>query len=198
MRSVRSFGAGLLVVLAAASALIGCSGTTTEAPASSSSEQPVITGQPAGFDPDDITFAYDVITHHGQSAELAALVPDRSTDPDLVALAASVTAEQSPELELAKVLLVQWNENPNDAFGRSGAVAGMVDGPTIARLQSLTGQEFDTLWLESMIGHAQGAVSIAEAEVADGANVDAKAAAQKMIDSQQAQIGQMQQLLDAV
>jgi uncharacterized protein (DUF305 family) len=73
----------------------------------------------------------------------------------------------------------------------------MVDDATVARLQSSSGREFDTLWLQSMIRHGQGAVAIAEDEIASGTNVDAIATARRMVDSQQAQIGQMQQMLGA-
>ena len=49
----------------------------------------------------------------------------------------------------------------------------MVDDATMARLASLNGAEFDTLWLQSMIGHHQGAIEMAKAEIANGENVDA-------------------------
>ena len=43
---------------------------------------------------------------------MSALVPDRSTDPELIALAEQISAAQQPEIETMKVFLVQWNENP--------------------------------------------------------------------------------------
>ena len=72
---------------------------------------------------------------------------------------------------------------------------GMVDEATMARLQSLKGAEFDNLWLESMIGHHQGAIEMAKAEIANGENVDAKSMAQNIVNTQQAEIGQMKQML---
>ena len=94
-----------------------------------------------------------------------------------------------------KVLLVQWNENPDldtgSGHGVHGAMQGMVDEATISRLTSLEGNEFDQLWLTSMIAHHQGAIEMAKAEVANGANVDAKSLADRIIDTQQAEIGQM-------
>ena len=73
---------------------------------------------------------------------------------------------------------------------------GMVDDATVSRLESLRGTEFDTLWLQSMIGHHQGAVEMAKAEIADGENVDAIAMATTMVAAQQAEIGQMKQMLE--
>ena len=72
---------------------------------------------------------------------------------------------------------------------------GMVDEATMTKLESLSGAEFDTLWLESMISHHQGAIEMAKAEIANGENVDAKRLAQTIIDTQQAEIGQMKQML---
>ena len=75
------------------------------------------------------------------------------------------------------------------------AMSGMVDGATMAKLASLNGTEFDTLWLESMIGHHQGAIEMAKAEIANGENVDAIGMAKTIVDTQQAEIDQMKQML---
>ena len=72
---------------------------------------------------------------------------------------------------------------------------GMVDEATMTKLESLNGTEFDKLWLESMISHHQGAIEMAKAEIANGDNVDAKGLAQTIVDTQQAEIGQMKQML---
>jgi uncharacterized protein (DUF305 family) len=75
------------------------------------------------------------------------------------------------------------------------AMEGMVDEATMTKLASLKGTEFDTLWLRSMIGHHEGAIKMAQAEVANGANADAKDLAQKIVAAQQAEITQMKQML---
>ena len=58
----------------------------------------------------------------------------------------------------------------------------MVDAATMTKLESLTGAEFDKLWLESMISHHQGAIEMAKAEIANGDNVDAKSLANNIVD----------------
>ena len=147
-----------------------------------------------------------MIPHHEQAIELSAMAPDHSTNAELIALAAKISAEQEPEIKALRVFLVQWDENPDDdasqgqdggqgEHGGHGAMAGMVDEATMAKLQSLHGAEFDTLWLQSMISHHQGAIEMAKAEVANGQNGDVKRMAQTMIDTQQAEITQMDQML---
>jgi uncharacterized protein (DUF305 family) len=160
--------------------------------------QPVIAGQPAGYNADDVAFASNMIPHHQQAVELSALVPDRSTNPELIALAKQISAAQQPEIETMKVFLVQWNENPGDNSGHAvhaNTMQGMVDAATITKLESLNGAEFDNLWLESMISHHQGAIEMAKAEIANGDNVDAKTLAKNIVATQEAEVGQMKQML---
>jgi uncharacterized protein (DUF305 family) len=161
-------------------------------------DEPVITGQPAGYNADDVAFATNMIPHHKQATDLSALAPSRSTNAGLVALARQISAEQQPEINVMKVFLVQWNENPDTNSGHSGhgnAMQGMVDAATMTKLESLSGAEFDKLWLGSMIGHHQGAIEMAKAEIANGDNVDAKSLAKNIVTTQDAEIGQMKQMV---
>jgi uncharacterized protein (DUF305 family) len=191
--------AALLTALVAALFLSSCSSSSTdEHSGHEQSDEPVITGQPAGYNADDLAFATNMIPHHQQAVEMASLVPDRSANAELIALAGQISAAQGPEIDAMKVFLVQWNEHPDDSTGHGGhgsTMQGMVDGATMAKLESLNGTEFDRLWLESMISHHQGAIEMAKAEIANGENVDAKRLAQTIVDTQQAEIGQMHQML---
>ena len=195
--------AAVLVALATALFVSACSepaGSSSDSHTDhQNSDEPVVTGQPAGYNADDVAFATNMIPHHQQAVDLSALVPDRSTNPEVTKLASDIAAAQGPEIETMKVFLVQWNENPDtktgSGHGGHGAMQGMVDEATMARLESLKGAEFDTLWLQSMIGHHQGAIEMAKAEVANGENVDAKGLANDIITTQQAEIGQMKQML---
>lgn len=193
--------AALLLALFIALFLVSCSGSEEHA-GTQSSEESVSTAQPPGFNADDHAFATNMIPHHEQAIELAALAPQNSTNADLIALAAKISAAQEPEIRALRVFLVQWDENPQDnqdetshGEGGHGTMAGMVDEATMAKLRSLRGTEFDTLWLQSMISHHRGAVEMAKAELANGQNDDIKRMAQTMIDTQEAEITQMNQML---
>jgi uncharacterized protein (DUF305 family) len=190
----------LFVALFVALLLTSCSGSAEHTEAHPTDES-VSTAQPPGFNADDHAFATNMIPHHEQAIELAAMASEHSTDAELIALAAKISAEQEPEIRALRVFLVQWDENPQDNashgdHGGQGAMAGMVDEATMARLQGLQGAEFDTLWLQSMISHHQGAIEMAKAEVTNGQNVDIKRMAETMVDTQQAEITQMKQMLE--
>ena len=180
------------------------------------SSQSSQSGQPAGFNADDVAFATDMIPHHQQAVEMAAMVPDRSTNPAVLKLAADISAAQGPEIETLKVFLVQWKQgsdtpqdtpapsatpdDPADHQGHGGMdpsmnMQGMVDAAAIANLASLKGPEFDKSWMQAMISHHEGAIEMANAEIAGGANVDAKSLAQQIVTAQQGEITQMKQML---
>jgi uncharacterized protein (DUF305 family) len=192
--------AAVLFALLTALLLTSCSGSDNHGEAHTTDE-PVITGQPAGFNADDHAFATNMIAHHQQAIELSQMVPERSTDSGLIALAKKISTEQEPEIKALRVFLVQWDENPEDnashgGDGGHGTMAGMVDDATMAKLRSLRGADFDRLWLQSMISHHQGAIEMAQAEIANGENEDIKQMAQTMINSQKADIAQMNQMLE--
>jgi uncharacterized protein (DUF305 family) len=191
--------AAVVAALATALFLSSCGGSSSDSHADhTKTDEPVITGQPAGYNADDVAFATNMIPHHKQAVDLSALVPDRSTNDELIALANQISTAQQPEINVMKVFLVQWNENPDANSGHQGhgsPMAGMVDEPTMTKLESLKGPEFDKLWLQSMIGHHQGAIEMAKAEIANGDNVDAKSLAQNIVTTQEAEIGQMKQML---
>ncbi|CAN5150176.1 DUF305 domain-containing protein [soil metagenome] len=197
----------IVAVLAALAAILFTSACNNPPPAQDGhtdhshedDQAPVISGEPAAYNADDITFASNMVPHHEQAIELSALVPERSTNPEVIQLAQTIASVQEPEIATMKAFLVQWNENPDTQTGHEGhdmsGMSGMVDAATLARLESLTGAEFDTLWLQSMIAHHEGAVEMAQTELTSGENVDAKALAQHIIDAQQVEITQMRTML---
>lgn len=196
-----SFTARVAVVLAALAAALFLSSCTTQAADDGHTDhehtdEPAITGEPAGFNADDVAFATNMIPHHEQAVEMSALVPERSASPEVVDLAATIAAAQQPEIQIMKAFLVQWSEGgPVQDHSGHGGMQGMVDPATMARLESLTGAEFDELWLQSMIAHHQGAIEMAKAEMANGENTDAKRLANAIVDTQQAEIDQMNQMV---
>ena len=207
MSSLPARAAAAFAALVLAIVMAGCTGPADSAgdgnSETGSTETPVITGEPAGYNADDVAFATNMVPHHKQAIDLSKLVPERSTNPELAALASQIAAVQQPEINILNVFLVQWNENPDvgssDPEGHAGhgeSMQGMVDDATLSKLESLRGAEFDKLWLESMISHHQGAVEMAKAEIANGENVDAIAMANTMVATQEAEIAQMKQMLE--
>lgn len=192
------------VLLSSCSSPAGDEHANHQQGSSASSSSPA--EQPAGFNDQDVDFATNMIPHHQQAIEMAAMVPDRSTDPAVLKLAADISKAQGPEIETLKVFLVQWRQgadapapsetpDPHQGMDPSMNMQGMVDAAAIANLATLKGPEFDKQWMQAMISHHEGAIEMANAEIAGGANADAKNLAQQIVTAQQGEITQMKQML---
>ncbi|MGW0178903.1 DUF305 domain-containing protein [Nocardia sp. NPDC003345] len=147
----------------------------------------------------DIRFAQEMIPHHRQAVAMAALVPDRSDNPALIDLAAGVRQAQDPEITAMTGWLEAWGAAVPEPGGHAGmdhgSMPGMMTDAQMAQLESATGTEFDRMWLEMMIAHHEGAVQMARTELAEGEFGEARTMAQEIIDTQQAEIQQMQAML---
>jgi uncharacterized protein (DUF305 family) len=187
------------VAAAAIIVLASCSGPATSertGPTPSATHD----SQSAEHNAADIAFAEDMIPHHRQAVEMTAMVPSRSTNPDLLVMATHIWSDQQAEILTMKGLLAQWgvqdapsDENP---MGHSRMhIAGMVDDATLNTIQSLSGPPFDALWMTSMISHHQGAIAMAQNEIDQGRSPDAIKLAKMIISAQQREIAQMNHLL---
>jgi uncharacterized protein (DUF305 family) len=160
----------------------------------------VITGEPAAYNPADVAFANDATAREEQGISMSRLVPDHSENPDVVAFAAKTAAALQVDTQVLKALRAQWKETQDNPTGTSSPPTAPSDSgsnPTLAKLASMHGPEFDTLWLNSMISVYQATIELANGEVANGKNVDAASLAKQIVKARQVDIGQMQQLLAA-
>lgn len=191
--------AAVLAAVAASLALSGC-GTATKTAEDHGAHSS--SAASSAHNEDDVLFAQLMIPHHQQAVELADMVPERSTNPDVVNLAAKIAAAQQPEIDTMKAQLKQWGINPAQTQHESGhaglAMQGMVDDTTMLNLRGLKGTDFDILWLTSMTGHHQGAIEMAKVEVEAGKSPEMTALARSIITAQQAEIDQMKKMLQTL
>ena len=139
-------------------------------------------------------FAQMMIPHHPAGPGARRAGAGRTTDPAVTKLADAIAAQQLPEIGAMKALLAQWEAEPQHA-DHGMPMTGMVDDATMTKLKLLRGADFDKLWLQSMIGHHQGAIEMANTEVAAGQSPDMIVLAKNIITAQQAEIDQMNQML---
>jgi uncharacterized protein (DUF305 family) len=145
----------------------------------------------------DVTFAQKMIPHHQQALDMSAMVPPRTTNRKLIVMAKQIALDQQAQIETLQELLQKWGEPAaSDHMGHDGmGMDGMVDAATMDKLPTLKGADFDDLWLRSMISHHEGAVVMAEPEVAQGENPTTVKMAKIIIEWQQFEIGQMHAML---
>ena len=75
------------------------------------------------------------------------------------------------------------------------SMPGMTSDADMQQLAAASGTEFDRLFLQQMIVHHQGALEMADTEIAQGSNAAALALAQSIKTSQTAEISEMEQIL---
>jgi uncharacterized protein (DUF305 family) len=119
------------------------------------------------FSPDDIQFMQDMIPHHHQAVEMAALVADRTNRQELNDVAGRINASQEDEINFMQ----QWLRDrgatvpemtAHDAMHTTHKMAGMASPEQMAALAAAEGTAFDQLFLELMIRHHEGAVKMVE------------------------------------
>ncbi|MDP2772855.1 MAG: DUF305 domain-containing protein [Nocardioides sp.] len=153
----------------------------------------------------DVAFAQQMIPHHEQAVEMAQMAQGRASSEEVLTLAEGIEAAQGPEIETLQGWLEAWGEDVPASGLEHGdmghdsddPMSGMMDEAQMSDLMAASGVDWDRMFLEMMIEHHEGAVEMAEVEVDQGENPDAVALAGKIISDQQAEITQMQQLLQS-
>lgn len=166
------------------------------------------TQQQAQHNDADLAFAQQMIPHHTEALEMAALTQGRTTNPKVLDLAKRVQDTQNPEIQQLTAWVDKWGATPSTpssesmpgtghGSGHGEAMPGAMSGADMAELEKAKGNAFDRMWLDMMIKHHEGAIEMARTELSQGVNSDAKSLAQQIIDGQQAEITEMRGLLSA-
>jgi len=141
-----------------------------------------------------VLFAQAMIPHHQQAVEMADLMLAKDgLDTDVTALARQIKKAQGPEIAQLRGYLAGWGESTAGSMGHEGG--GMMSDADLKKLERATGNDAARLFLNGMTKHHEGAVAMAEDELENGQNPDAKRLAQNIADTQRAEVSQMKTLL---
>lgn len=154
----------------------------------------------------DVEFAQMMIVHHQGAIDMARLAPERAQAEEVLDLAAAIEQAQQPEIDTMTGWLEAWGAPPaapdgamagmdHGSMSESGE-GGMADDESMARLEAAQGAEFDTLFLELMIVHHEGAIAMAQLEIEDGQHPEAVDLAHRVVTDQSAEITVMRSLLE--
>jgi len=196
---VRAAIAGLLVLVAAV-ALVGLV-RQSDHPADSSAE--------AGF-------ARDMLDHHAQAVDLATLLRDRTQDTDLRYLATDIALTQSNQMGQMQGWLnlwgltvgrsgepMQWMAAEHTGHGtdsgsmldENGLMPGMATQDEVNEVRSLPTDQADIRFLQLMIEHHRGGVSMAQAAIDLADDPVVLRLARTVVAGQQIEIELMQDML---
>jgi uncharacterized protein (DUF305 family) len=136
-------------------------------------------------------FAQMMIPHHEQALEMADLVPSRTDNQEIVALAEKIRAGQDPEI---KVMESWLGAHAGHGEHAGHTMDGMLTEAEMAALAATSGVEFEKLFLEGMIKHHEGALEMLS--MLDGTtSYDAQKLKEQIDAAQRAEIAQMKELL---
>jgi uncharacterized protein (DUF305 family) len=156
----------------------------------------------AAFNAADVMFAQGMIPHHQQAIEMAdmALDPAVGAGPEVLDLATRIKAGQDPEIAQMTTWLKDWDQpmamDMSDGHGMDG-MDGMLSADEMKELAALRGAEFHTAWMEGMIRHHEGAITMAKEVAAKGELPKVKTLAEQIVAAQRAEIDEMRALLDS-
>jgi uncharacterized protein (DUF305 family) len=154
--------------------------------------------------PADIRFMQGMIGHHAQAVEMAGLVPTHTSSEDLRKLAERIDVSQRDEIAfMTSWLRARGQDVPSPhAMHKSGATAmpGMLTPEEMSRLAAASGPVFDRLFLQGMITHHGGALTMVHdlfATPGAGQDPEVFAFASDIDADQRMEIDRMRAMLDA-
>lgn len=133
------------------------------------------------YSADDVKFMQDMILHHAQAVEMAALVAQRTNTQAVRDIAGRIDASQADEIEFMQGWLRERGEaapQPGQDHAMAGmdhsahaghampdhtahaGMPGMATAAQMAALAAAQGPAFDQLFLQRMIAHHEGAVKM--------------------------------------
>lgn len=140
---------------------------------------------------------------------IIAVDPARNAGASVKGLATRIQGAQGPEIQLMTGWLAEWGQPVDEMAGMDHSnmdaadmeampgMEGMMTAAEMTGLEAATGPAFDKLWLDMMIRHHQGAVTMSKTAETDGKAAAVKELAGKIVAAQEGEIAEMQKLLAA-
>ena len=143
--------------------------------------------------PYDLSFIDAMVAHHQGAVAMAQPADSNAMHPELKDFARKVVADQSREI----AQMTQWRDQ---WFPGSPRTANIYDMPGMKRtmvdispmhVEKLTGDAFDKMFVDMMIPHHEGAVTMARDALAKSRRPEIRALAQQIVEAQQREIEMM-------
>ncbi|MBV9057765.1 MAG: DUF305 domain-containing protein [Pseudonocardiales bacterium] len=188
---------GVLAAAAAAGLLLtGCGNTTSSNPAPPPSAARSAPASPQQqYNQADVVFLQNMVLHHTQAMTMSQIARNQASAAQVKDLAARIEAEQSPQIQQMNSLLTEWGIPAPATTGATGTTNAVGHGQLPG---TVSGAGFDRAFLEMMIVHHQDAVDMSQIELAQASNPATRNLAQQIISAEQAQISEMQTLLQVI
>ncbi len=119
------------------------------------------------FSDADVKFMQGMISHHAQAVEMGTLVEGRTNRDALIAMAQRIAISQEDEMAMMRNWLevreqVVPEEHAHHMMDDDELMPGMLTQADFEQLRAAQGAAFDTLFLQFMIKHHEGAIEMVE------------------------------------
>jgi uncharacterized protein (DUF305 family) len=169
-----------------------------------------------GSDGPEAGFARDMQVHHIQGVEMAMIIRDRTTDPDVRRLAYDIATTQSHQAGQLYAWLTEWGLNQHGSqppmmwmmsspdgkmadhpMAMNALMPGMATPEQMKELSEASGLDAERLFLTLMIAHHKGALDMARAVLERSDYPGVRILANAVLTSQQSEIDLMTEMLAA-
>jgi uncharacterized protein (DUF305 family) len=154
----------------------------------------------------DVGFYQDMISHHEQALQMAAVQLASGSDPTVKSFAREILQFQSYEIGLMRQQLADWGvdprERPDTAMGWMGEAVPVDEMPGLATeeqmdaLRASEGSETDALFLELMAAHHLGGVAMADHAANHAGQDDVRELAATMARNQAIEVNEFRELAE--
>lgn len=192
-----------LVLVAGLVALAGCGtgdGSPTIAGGPISPVPQSAAAASAEYNDADVMFLQMMIAHNNQGVEIVKLVKAKQVQKqELKDLAAAIEATQQTESTDMRNWLKGWGKpetgsaDPHAHHHHGGD--GLTDKGLLEALSKKDGSEFTLDFADIFVAHQHNGVALARTELKDGKNPEAKALAQRIMDSRTGEVQQIRTLV---
>ena len=147
----------------------------------------------------DVEFMQGMIAHHAQAIQMSRMAEAQRANPRVLKLATKIDQSQVPEIRIMQDWLRRYDQfAPDTSSWRTMTMPGMLSSDQLSTLGAATGVAFDRAFLELMIQHHEGALTMVKDLLASpGAaqEVDVGVFANDVVTAQTAEIGIMRRML---
>jgi uncharacterized protein (DUF305 family) len=154
-----------------------------------------------GEDSPEAGVARDMSLHHGQAVEMGMLAYQKATNAEVRHEGYDIALTQQSQIGTMKAWLDKWhvsragNQQPMSwmpggakELGPDNRMPGMASDAELARLNTLTGKDFDIFLCQLMIRHHLGGIHMVQAVLKISNDADVRALAEAIQEGQQKEI----------
>ncbi|GII32703.1 DUF305 domain-containing protein [Planotetraspora mira] len=143
----------------------------------------------------DVLFMQDMVVHHRQALDMSDLAPTRAASDGVKRMAARINDTQGPEISaMTRWLEQQGQRLPDHHQLQHQDMPGMATPEQMDSLRKAIGTDFDRLFVQLMIDHHMGAITMAADEMEKGSHVMVQELAQDISVTQTAEVNRLRQL----